>query len=163
MNFIKSKTLTLSHSDHVVCLAVINETTIATGSYDNTIKIWDIYTGEEIKTLKGHTDNVNCMTIKDEKTIISGGSDRTLIIWDLTSEEKQVIHTSHWNWITSLVFIEPDRIVSGDPKGKIFLSDTVKEIKQMKRHIGSVNCLEKFNERAVEEALLVANWAARRG
>ena len=72
-------------------------------------KIWDIYTGEEIKTLKGHTDNVNCMTVKDEKTIISGGSDRTIIIWDLTTEEGQIVHTSHWNWITSLVFIEPDR------------------------------------------------------
>ena len=149
MNFTKSRTLNINHSDHVVCLAIINENTIATGSHDNTIKIWDIYTGEEIKTLKGHTDDVNCMTVKDEKTIISGGSDRTIIIWDLTSDEKQVIHTSHWNWITSLVFIEPDRIVSGDPKGKIFLSDTVKEIKQMKRHIGTVNCLKKLNEKMV--------------
>ena len=149
MNFIKSRTLTINHSDHVVCLAVINENTVATGSHDNTIKIWDVYTGREIKTLKGHTDNVNCMTVKDEKTIISGGSDRTLIIWDLTSEEKQVIHTSHWNWISCVVFIEPDRIVSGDPKGKMFLSDTVKEIKEMKRHIGAINCIEKLNEKMV--------------
>ena len=149
MNFTKNRELRISHSDYVVCLVVINETTIATGSYDNTIKIWDLYTDKEIKTLKGHTDNVNCMTVKDEKTIISGGSDRTIIIWDLTTQEGQIIHTSHWNWITSLVFIEPDRIVSGDPKGKIFLSDTVKEIKQMKRHIGTVNCLEKLNEKMV--------------
>ena len=33
-------------------------------------KFGNIYTGEEIKTLKGHTDDVNCMTVRDEKTII---------------------------------------------------------------------------------------------
>ena len=85
------------------------------------------------------------MTVKDENYYLS--SDRTLIIWDLTSEEKQVIHTSHWNWISCVVFIEPDRIVSGDPKGKMFLSDTVKEIKEMKRRIGAINCIEELVKR----------------
>ena len=31
MNFIKSRTLTINHSDHVVCLAVLMKTPLLTG------------------------------------------------------------------------------------------------------------------------------------
>ena len=31
---------------------------MASGSYDNTIKLWDGQTGKELQTLKGHSDSV---------------------------------------------------------------------------------------------------------
>jgi WD40 repeat protein len=31
---------------------------IASGSYDKTIKLWDVKTGREIRTLKGHSGSV---------------------------------------------------------------------------------------------------------
>src|SRR5271167_4156974 len=40
------------HTNGVMCLQ-FDENFLATGSYDSTIKIWDIETGEEIRTLRG--------------------------------------------------------------------------------------------------------------
>jgi tetratricopeptide (TPR) repeat protein len=58
--------------------------TIASGSYDNTIRLWDT-SGEPIgQPLKGHTNIVNSVAFSpDGKTIISGSSDRTLRLWRL--------------------------------------------------------------------------------
>ena len=39
---------------------------IASGSYDKTIKLWDVNTGEEIRTLKGHSGWVTSVT-RDSK------------------------------------------------------------------------------------------------
>lgn len=40
--------------------------TLASSSYDGTIKIWDISTGKPIKTLTGHTDKVNSVVYSPE-------------------------------------------------------------------------------------------------
>jgi len=43
------------------------------GSDDNTIKVWDIQKGEEIRTLKGHTGSVFSVSISpDGRYAISG-------------------------------------------------------------------------------------------
>ena len=41
------------HTNGVMCLQ-FDDNILATGSYDCTIKIWDIHTGEELRTLRGH-------------------------------------------------------------------------------------------------------------
>lgn len=68
------------HSNGIMCLQ-FNETILATGSYDNTIKIWDIETGEEIRTLQGHDSGIRCLQFDDTK-LISGSIDRTVKIWN---------------------------------------------------------------------------------
>ena len=59
---------------------------LATGSYDSTIKIWDIETGEELRTLKGHTSGIRCLQFDDTK-LISGSIDKTLKIWNWRTGE----------------------------------------------------------------------------
>ena len=55
---VEEKTLE-GHSDRVNFLVKINGNTIASASFDKTIKIWDIITGKCLKTLKGHS---NCVS-----------------------------------------------------------------------------------------------------
>ena len=56
------------------------------GSYDNTVKIWDAQTGQETLTLKGHSAEVNSVSFSpDGKRIVSGSQDNTLKIWDISS------------------------------------------------------------------------------
>ena len=55
---VEEKTLK-GHSDSINCLVKMNVNTIASASYDKTIKIWDIITGNCLKTLEGHSELVN--------------------------------------------------------------------------------------------------------
>jgi WD40 repeat protein len=60
--------------------------TLASGSKDQTIKLWDVTTGKEQATLKGHTDLVTSVAYSpDGKTLASGGGDQTIKLWDVAT------------------------------------------------------------------------------
>lgn len=67
------------HQNGVMCLQ-FTENTLATGSYDTTIKIWDLSTGNEERTLTGHTSGVRCLQFDDVR-LISGALDGTIRMW----------------------------------------------------------------------------------
>ena len=47
------------------------------------IKLWDIFTGKEIKTFKGHTESVQSVAFSSNgKYALSGSRDHTIKIWD---------------------------------------------------------------------------------
>ncbi|MBD2609400.1 hypothetical protein H6G81_34150, partial [Scytonema hofmannii FACHB-248] len=61
-----------------------NGKTLASGSDDTTIKLWNLATGEEIRTLTGHSNKVMSVAISlDSKTLVSGSWDKTIKIWRL--------------------------------------------------------------------------------
>ncbi len=106
-----SRVKVLEAHTNSVWSVVIKDNLIISGSGDNTIKIWDIDSGECIKTLKGHRDRVNSVAIKDN-LIISGSSDKTIKIWDIESGECIKTLEGHTNWINS-VAIKDNLIISG--------------------------------------------------
>ncbi|MFM6106662.1 MAG: trypsin-like peptidase domain-containing protein [Sphaerospermopsis kisseleviana] len=56
--------------------------TLAFGSTDNTIKLWDVATGKSIATLTGHSFWVNSVAFSpDGKTLASGSYDNTIKLW----------------------------------------------------------------------------------
>jgi WD40 repeat protein len=57
---------------------------LASGSTDTTIKLWDVATGREIRTLQGHTDSVRSVAFSpDGKILASGSDDNTIKLWDV--------------------------------------------------------------------------------
>ncbi|KAF2086356.1 putative E3 ubiquitin ligase complex SCF subunit sconB [Saccharata proteae CBS 121410] len=68
------------HNNGITCLQ-FDDHILATGSYDATVKIWDIETGKELRTLKGHTNGVRCLQF-DGDLLFSGGLDRTVRMWN---------------------------------------------------------------------------------
>ena len=90
------------HTNGVMCLQ-FDDKILATGSYDATIKIWDIATGEEIRTLSGHTSGIRCLQFDDSK-LISGSIDRTVKVWNLRTGECINTFTGHSNGIVGLHF-----------------------------------------------------------
>ena len=57
------------------------------GSYDQTVRIWDLEKGHKIRVLKGHTGSISCLGIKD-KILISGSHDSKLIQWDSRAKKQ---------------------------------------------------------------------------
>ncbi|KAG0164698.1 hypothetical protein DFQ28_009917 [Apophysomyces sp. BC1034] len=70
------------HTDGVMCAQFCDTANILmTGSYDKTIRIWNLQTGTEIRRLTGHTRCVRALQF-DETKLISGAMDNTLKIWN---------------------------------------------------------------------------------
>jgi WD40 repeat protein len=58
---------------------------IATGSLDNTVRIWDTTTCTLIETLHGHTASVYSVAfMKDGNGLVSGSLDKTMRYWDVS-------------------------------------------------------------------------------
>ncbi|KAI4212102.1 MAG: hypothetical protein LQ351_005132 [Letrouitia transgressa] len=90
------------HSNGVTCLQ-FDEKILATGSYDATIKIWDLETCKEIRTLRGHTSGIRCLQFDDTK-IISGSIDRSLKVWNWRTGECLSTYTGHGGGVIGLHF-----------------------------------------------------------
>lgn len=90
------------HTNGVMCLQ-FEDNILATGSYDTTIKIWDMETGEELRTLRGHTSGIRCLQFDDTK-LISGSIDRTLKVWNWRTGECISTYTGHLGGIIGLHF-----------------------------------------------------------
>jgi WD40 repeat protein len=57
---------------------------LATGSDDNTAKVWDTVTGEELLTLSGHRSGVTSVAWSpDGKRLATGSYDKMAKVWDL--------------------------------------------------------------------------------
>ena len=64
--------------------------TLATASFDKTVKLWDVATGAERKTLEGHTDRVYSVAFSpDGKRLASCGRDETARVWDAASGARE--------------------------------------------------------------------------
>ncbi|KAI9225795.1 MAG: WD40 repeat-like protein [Piptocephalis tieghemiana] len=55
---------------------------LVTGALDNTVRVWDVGTGKEERTLFGHVEGVWCV-VADRLRIVSGSNDRMVKVWDL--------------------------------------------------------------------------------
>lgn len=71
---------------------------VATGSKDKSIKIWDLKTGREVRSLLGHEMTVNSVRFTpDGKQLISGSNDKTVRVWDVvTGKSLETITTTDY-------------------------------------------------------------------
>ena len=62
--------------------------TLASGSYDKTIKLWDVATSKERPPSRGMTDEVKSVAFSpDGKTLASESADKTTRLWDMTTDK----------------------------------------------------------------------------
>jgi WD40 repeat protein len=61
-----------------VLSVTFDETRMATGGRDKTIKLWSLSTGKCTHTMYGHTKGVWCLTFFSKSIIISGSFDSTI-------------------------------------------------------------------------------------
>ncbi len=69
---------------------------VLSGGDDNTIRVWDIAAGENVKTLRGHGSAVRaCQFSPDGQWILSGGQDQRVRLWNVAGyQETRVLHST---------------------------------------------------------------------
>jgi WD40 repeat protein len=90
------RTLT-GHSDSVWSVAYSPDgQTLASGSWDKTIKLWNVKTGNLLQTLTGHSDQVRSVAYSpDGQTLASGSSDKTIKLWNVRTGNLLQTLTGH--------------------------------------------------------------------
>ncbi|KIS00384.1 F-box and WD-40 domain-containing protein CDC4 [Cryptococcus deuterogattii 2001/935-1] len=83
----------------------------ASGSLDNTIKVWDIVSGQCLHTLQGHTSLVGLLGLSPNY-LVSAAADTSLRIWDPNSCQLKNVLASHSGAITCFQHDET-KVVSG--------------------------------------------------
>jgi WD40 repeat protein len=62
---------------------------LASGSYDNTVRLWDAQTGDELITFRGHTQGVYTVAFSpDGQRLASASQDGTIRLWDATRDPR---------------------------------------------------------------------------
>ncbi|MEH6372739.1 hypothetical protein V7793_00010 [Streptomyces sp. KLMMK] len=82
--------------------------TLATASFDHSVKLWDTHSHRLLATLTGHTDIVNTVAFSpDGRTLATAGNDRSIKLWDAPSHRLLATLTGHTNMAESVAF-SPD-------------------------------------------------------
>lgn len=73
---------------------------LATAGYDRLIKLWDIATGQEVRTLKDHSDTIYALTFSpDGKLLASAAADRAVKVWDVASGTRLYTLGDSTDWV----------------------------------------------------------------
>ena len=103
--------------------------TLASGSGDKTIRLWDASTGKPLgEPLRGHEDWVYSVTFSpDGRTLASGSDDETIRLWDAsTGKALGEPLRGHEDWVYSVTFSPDGRtLASGSGDKTIRLWDAV--------------------------------------
>ncbi|KAK3946936.1 hypothetical protein QBC32DRAFT_112172 [Pseudoneurospora amorphoporcata] len=115
---------------------------LASGSWEDTIKIWDPASGSCLQTLKGHSGTVASVAFSpDGQRLASGSGDKTIKIWDPASGSCLQTLEGHSGTVNSMAF-SPDgqRLASGlgDDTIKIWDPASGSCLQTLKGHSGYV-------------------------
>ncbi len=118
----KSKSIT-GHSGSVLCIKSLDDRNrLASGSSDNTIKIWDIKSKRAIQTLTHHKDAV-LTVIASKDHLFSGSKDWTVVQTDMTTGKLVGSFESHQGSVHSMKLIDESTLVSASEEGRICIWD----------------------------------------
>jgi WD40 repeat protein len=112
---VKKNAVLRGHTEHVTSADISRDgSRIVTASADDTARIWDAGSGNEIAILRGHEDAVlSAVFSPDRSRILTASVDKTARIWDAASAKQTAVLRGHEGPVVSAVF-SPDgsRIVT---------------------------------------------------
>lgn len=114
------------HTNRVTSVAFSPDgQTLASGSWDKTIRLWDVHTRTLKATLEGHTDYVYCVAFSpDGKTLASGSEDYSIHLWDAHTGKDLNTLWRHVGGVYSVTFSPDGTLLASAGEDKtIQLSD----------------------------------------
>ena len=133
----------VGHTDTIYSVAFSPDgQTLASGSADNTIILWDATTGQYKETLIGHKRAVYSIAFSpDGQTLASGSWDKTIKLWDTTTWKYRHTLVGHEKVVYCVAFSPDGQILaSGSADKAIILWDTTtgKHVETLIKHNKSI-------------------------
>jgi len=117
---------------------------LVSGSYDCTVRIWDIITGHCKWVLVGHTQKVYSVVLDlGRQQACSGSMDGTVRVWNLQTGSCQHTLTGHTS-LVGLLGLSPSFLVSAaaDSTLRIWDPDTGELRHALAAHTGAITCFQ---------------------
>ena len=101
-NFKTEPQILTGHAESVFCIFLLeNGHELVSGSFDKTLKIWDMESGTCTKTLE-NTSYIYCLNQLTSELIVSGSEDGSIKVWHLGDGECHTTIYAHASLVTSI-------------------------------------------------------------
>jgi len=115
---------------------------ICSGALDETVRVWDVESGDEVHCLRGHERGVRSVAYSPDRCrIVSGSLDQTVRVWDGANGDELLCLRAHARDVTSVAY-SPDgrQVVSGslDHTVRLWDAESGAEVRCLHGHESAV-------------------------
>ncbi|KAJ1984102.1 SCF ubiquitin ligase complex subunit cdc4 [Dimargaris verticillata] len=122
---------------------------VVSGSYDMTVRVWNVEEGECKWRLTGHAQRVYSVALADDrKRCMSGSLDGSVRVWNLEDGTCTYVLDGHQN-LVGLLQLTPNYLVSAgaDATLRIWSNGTFYPLHVLSAHIGTITCFHNDERR----------------
>ena len=134
----------LTGHHHSVRAIAAHADTLVSGSYDCTVRVWKISTGETVHRLQGHTQKVYSIVLDHKRNrCISGSMDNLVKVWSLDTGSVLYNLEGHSS-LVGLLDLHDDRLVSAaaDSTLRIWDPENGQCKSTLSAHTGAITCFQ---------------------
>ncbi|KAI9722900.1 MAG: hypothetical protein M1812_001348 [Candelaria pacifica] len=156
----------LTGHHHSVRAIAAHGDTLVSGSYDCTVRVWRISTGETVHRLTGHTQKVYSVVLDHKRNrCISGSMDNLVKVWSLETGSVLFNLEGHSS-LVGLLDLSDDRLVSAaaDSTLRIWDPENGQCKSTLSAHTGAITCFQHDGYKVVSGSdRTLKMWNVRTG
>jgi len=142
---------TLTGHQHSVRAIAAHADTLVSGSYDCSVRVWKISTGETVHRLQGHAQKVYSVVLDHARNrCISGSMDYLVKIWSLETGSALYTLEGHSS-LVGLLDLNCDRLVSAaaDSTLRIWDPENGQCKSTLTAHTGAITCFQHDSQKVI--------------
>ncbi|MBE3111945.1 MAG: F-box/WD repeat-containing protein, partial [Acidobacteria bacterium] len=142
---------TLTGHTHSVRAIAAHGDTLVSGSYDYSVRVWRISTGEARHVLSGHSQKVYSVVLDHKRNrCISGAMDSLVKIWDLATGACLYTLEGH-NLLVGILDLRDERLVSAaaDSTLRIWDPENGRCRNVLSAHTGAITCFQHDGQKVI--------------